>query len=56
MNDSRKAPLENHDKMKANHQPYVYLVTGDDHTNQWRYKNLNRRRNIPQYGIRCAVG
>ena len=55
LNDSRKAPLENHDKMKANHQPGVYLVIGDDHTNQWRSINLNWKGNMSQYGIRCVV-
>ena len=55
-NVSRKAPLENQGKMKSNHQPGVYLVTGDDHANQWRSTNLNWRGNIPQYGIECVIG
>ena len=52
----KNAPLENQDKMKANHQLSVYLVTGDDHANQWRSTNLNQNGNMPQYGIRCVVG
>ena len=56
LNDSRKVPLENQDKMKANHQVGVHLITRDDHENQWRSTNLNQNGNIPQYGIRCVVG
>ena len=27
----------------------MYLVNGNDHANQWRYKNLNQNKNMPQY-------
>ena len=55
-NNSRKTPLENQDKIKANHQLGVYLITGDDHANQWNSTNLNQNRNMPHYGIKCVVG
>ena len=28
----------------------------DGHANQWRSTNLNRRGNMPQYGIKCVIG
>ena len=43
LKDSIKAPLENRDKMKSNHQPDVYLITRDDHANPWRSTNLDRK-------------
>ena len=43
-NDSRKAHMENQDKMKLNHQLGAYLVTRDDHANQWGSTNLNQKR------------
>ena len=36
--------MENQDKMKSNHQSSVYLVTGDDHANQWGSTNLDQKR------------
>ena len=29
-------------QMKSNHQPDVYLITGDDHANPWRSTDLDR--------------
>ena len=56
LNDSRKAPLENQDKIKADHQLDMYHINEDDHANQWRSTNLNQDRNMPQYGTRFVVG
>ena len=56
MNDSRKAPPENHLKMKTDNQLNVYLINEDDHANQWWFTNPNQNENRPQYGIRCVVG
>ena len=56
LNDSRKAPLENQDKIKTDHQLGMYLINGDDHANQWRSTTLNQSENMPQYGNRCVVG
>ena len=46
-NVSRKAPPKNQGEMKANHQPAMHLITGDDHANQWRSTNLNQKEICP---------
>ena len=42
LNDSRKAPSENQEKMKSSHPPNVYLAIGDENVNPQRSTNLDQ--------------
>ena len=40
---------------QTGHRLGVHLISGDDRATPWKSINLNRKGNMPQYGIRCMV-
>ena len=40
-----------HDKITIYYQLVIHPVSGEDHVTPWRSTNLNRKGNMPQYGI-----
>ena len=56
LNEPRETPLGDHDRITIDYQLIMHPVSGEDHVTPWRSTKLNRKENMPQYGIRCVVG